>query len=163
MGFIFVLRHCPTIEDHDESVDGRFLEDFAPRIAHFINQICHIDIIYTSPLKRCTKTAIAIEKYIHSGKVLQTEQLNRWNSHGYETRRLANIRAYNFGYSLYSQIHNSNRNVLIITHSSILGTVVQGISGLNMDIMHIYDISLSLYDANHNKLIFYNKDIRYYY
>lgn len=72
-----------------------------------------------------------------------------------EDKTVTKRNAMSFGRS----IHNSNENILVVTHSSVLKYVLEGLNNRKMNNFHINTASLTIFDVNRRKFDMFNRDL----
>jgi broad specificity phosphatase PhoE len=156
MGYMIILRHGPTKND-EISLNKKIFKKAAPKISKKILSYGKIDKIYISPLKRCRQTIRILRKYlkIDNAMIEEKEQLIRWNS-GSEIHDMVTYRVDKFINSLKKK--DKDKNVLIITHSSIIMPLLELIADIDTTDLHIEDISLTIYDTNLESFYEFNSE-----
>jgi len=156
MSYIFIARHGPT---HNDELDIQTYRDFfAPKIRNLINTITNnvgIERIYTSPIARCKKTAkiIANSLNIPRDLLLKTDALLRFDQER-ECSCITKKSARSFGHIL----RESTKNVLLVTHSSVLKYVLEGLSHTSIKKFYVNKGSVTVYDTSTNAFIDFNHD-----
>ncbi len=152
-GKIFIMRHGPTKND---ILQTNKLSSYIDNIAEFINDNDGIDCVLTSPIDRCNQTATILIDKLNMNikeKKIKHELLRKQPD---ETENEKNERGYTYGEYLRKKYKKINKNVLIITHSSILFSIIEGIIGnSNFHREKLHHCSLSI--TNNRDLILFNK------
>jgi len=110
--------------------------------------------VFTSPYKRCDETAsLLMEKLnVNPKRKKQSNQLTRIQ--GIEDWNDVHIRGYKYGKHISSKY--GDKNVIIVTHSSILLDVVKGtIKDRNLKKEYLHPCSLTI--IKNGKLVKFNK------
>jgi len=160
MGFIFIMRHGPT---KNYNIKTASLKKIIPRIAKEINSYGKIDVVITSPITRCVETSKMVMEYmkINQDKLIINDILQRVKKG--ESWDECHLRGVNIGKNMLSIVQNDNmNNILIITHSSILKSIVEGATGKLKDDEHLHATSLTIFNHTTKKLLFYNKGWKKY-
>lgn len=156
MSYIFIARHGPT---HNDELDTDIYRNyFAPKIRNLINTITHsigVNRIYTSPITRCKKTAKIIANSLDMSRdlILKTDALLRFDQER-ECSCITKHSARSFGHIL----RESTENVLLVTHSSVLKYVLEGLSHTSIKKFYVNKGSVTVYDTSTNSFIDFNHD-----
>lgn len=151
MRYIFILRHGPAIKKHHNKIlNKKLFNTIAPYIAQTILKFGDVGIIYSSPIPRCMDTAKILNKFFRT-TLHKEKKLLRCDSKIGCSRRLRN--SSKFG----KKILKKTKNVLIITHSSVLRGVINGACGHDINKFKVKRASLSIYDKQYNKFILFNQ------
>lgn len=153
MGYIFILRHGPTttVDNNDEKIlDKQKFKKVIPHIVSTISKYCYLDVIYTSPIDRCIETAKMLNKYLNTDIQLKNDLLRCTDAETCDAR-LKEV--YKFGHTL---THTKNKNILIVTHSSVVSGIIGGLLGYEIEKLEKKKSSISIYDRNNGKFILIN-------
>lgn len=152
MGYLFILRHGPVVrKNHHRELDHNEYKKIVHRIVRIINKYDNVDIIYTSPIDRCIDTAVILNKYFDV-RIKKTDNLLRCGEGQVKcSKRLRNCKK--FG----KKIARYDDNVLIVTHSSVIRGVMNGVSGKKIKKFKVNRASLTIYDKDREKFVVYNK------
>jgi len=164
MGYIFILRHGPT--HSNEKLNLKKMYNFCPHIINKLLMYGGVDIIYTSPIERCKDTANIIRSILNikKKKLIVTKYLRRIDDD--ESILSIQRRTAEFGYNILnmyknivyksssnSNIKNKDKNILIISHSSVLKYVIEGIIDSKLSNIYFNTASLTIYDYKNDELI----------
>lgn len=164
----FIIRHGPI--HHNESINfNKYLKIITKQIL-YIKNFLNVNalnqeniIIHSSPIKRCYTTAKFILTYLNvifenlNIKIKIDKNLTRVDDKNGETLEKCHNRAKLYGHEIYNNYkHDKNINIFI-THSSILKSLISGISNQTIKNDKLFTSSLSIINANTRKLIIYNK------
>lgn len=154
MGHIYIVRHGPT--HHDKLDSNAYRKQYAPQIKNIINKYGNVTRIYSSPIKRCMKTAriLAKELGLSRSSVIATDDLLRIDSYlerTYITKQVTE----RFG----RKLRKSKENVLVITHSSVIRYVLEGLSKTNINKFYVNEGSITVFDNNQKKFVDFNHEI----
>lgn len=123
-GIIFIVRHGPT---HDDDLCFPEMSRIIDDVTNFINENNEGKIrkVFTSPYERCDKTASMLMKKlnINPKRKEKTDELSRIQS--YEKWSDTHARGYRYGKHISNKY--KDKNVIVVTHSSILLDVVKGV------------------------------------
>lgn len=151
MGHVFIARHGPT---HKDELDiKQYHKVYAPQIKKMINKYGNVTRIYTSPIERCIHTAKILAKYldIPHNEIITSNYLLRHDAKN-ESNELAKERAREFGHMLYY----TETNILVVTHSSVLRHILEGVTNTNIKNFYINKGSLTIYDTINNDYLEFN-------
>ena len=156
-GIIFVMRHGPTKND---ILNEDLLDEYIDDIVTFIKLNGGIECILTSPIERCDRTASIL-----------MEKLNIKIKHKHIHKKLIRIqpdekyqdvkkRGYEYGNHLREKCTQRNKNILIITHGSLLISLMRGIvpdmdEYMNKENKKLHFCSMSV--TQNGKLFLFNK------
>jgi broad specificity phosphatase PhoE len=148
MVYIFILRHGPT---DNNVLNVKKFKKMKKNIIDTIKFHGNVKKIYTSPYSRTRET---VELLIDDLKV-ETYNIkkiyNRCEKLEYDDA--CNNRAWAAGYSL----RKKKENILIVTHSSIIRKLLEGISKKKISRFYIKQAALFIYDTNAHDFILFNK------
>jgi broad specificity phosphatase PhoE len=162
MSYIFILRHGPIYWDKRgvEQLDVTKLKCILPDIFKYIFKYCdNIDEIYTSPVSRCELTGSIIAVKFECSVNIEQELLRRPNNSP-ESRCHAYERGYDFGEKIFK--NNKHKNILIVTHSSMYQSVVEGVVGRRVSKkfgIHVNDTALTIYNSKKDRLCDFNVEM----
>jgi broad specificity phosphatase PhoE len=153
MGYILIARHGPT-DDNNLDVE-KYLDRYVPQIKKLINKIDYIDIdeIYTSPIDRCSESAYILGKALKIRKkhIYSRNELLRIDNDR-ECYCITRKNATGFG----DFLRDIDRNILLITHSSVMKYIFSGLSHTKIHNVHIHTSSLSIFDTITQQFILFN-------
>lgn len=125
-GTIFIVRHGPT---HDDDLCVREMKKIINSVTKFIqnnkNEDAKIHKVLTSPYERCDQTAsLLMEKLNISGKrKQQTDRLSRIQN----SEKWSDVHTRGYEYGKFLRSRYRDKNIMIVTHSSLLLDVVKGV------------------------------------
>ena len=154
-GNIIIIRHGPT---HGEEICIKELNNIIGNIINCINDNCTTEIhkIYTSPYDRCKITTKYLMDGLNIKKRRTCHQLSR--KENFDTWTDVHERGYNYGKFIRKKYKNSEKNIIIVTHSSILIDIIKGILKIkNSDRESIYIHPCSLTIINDTDIKEFNK------
>ena len=150
MTYIFIARHGPTIKKNGEKLlDEKKYKRVTPYIGKIISKFGVVDIIYTSPMDRCINTAKILNQ-IFDTTIHKREELS-----GSVSKKNYNNQSHNC-FEFSKKVSKIDKNILIVTHSSVLRSALKGVCGYDVKEFHVNEASLSIYDKKHNKFILFN-------
>jgi broad specificity phosphatase PhoE len=148
--YIFVARHGPSRDN--ELLEREYVKSYAPKITKAINRYGGITKIYTSPINRCADSAEILGEFLNVNNIVITDNLARFEGNDGDMRKKE--RAIAFGKSL----RNSNENILLVTHSSIMRHVLAGLYNREVNSFYVNDASLTIFDSKKQGFELFNKD-----
>jgi broad specificity phosphatase PhoE len=150
MTFIIILRHGPTIRG--EKLDKEKFSIIINELCDTINDICHVKYIYTSEFSRTIDTAKMIMHQLDVDECIKKERYNRLDKRTEcECKYMKRIR------SIGKKLKNSNKNTLVITHSSIILDILREISNFHIKKFKIHTAALFVYDTEKEEFILFNE------
>jgi broad specificity phosphatase PhoE len=151
MGYIFIVRHGPTHKDNLDIIT--YHNYFVPQIKDIISNYGNISYIYTSPIERCKNTASILAKALNlsDDKIIMTDDLLRFDRK-IECSCITKHRTKRFGHRLRSK----KENILIVTHSSVIKYILEGISHTKIKKFYVNKGSLTVFDNSKDRFIDFN-------
>lgn len=151
MGYIFILRHGPTHHNLDKPLNKKKFLKIVNKIIRKIEKYGTIEKIYSSPISRCIDTAEIIAKNIGINDIKKTKNLKGCDPIK-EKVKYTKKNSYEFG----KYLRNKRGNILVVTHSSVLRDVLQGLSGDYIKHFEIEKASLTIYNTKEKRFIKFN-------
>lgn len=152
MKYIFIMRHGPT--KHDIIQVDKFKE-IIDKIRLRLQNYEPIDKVITSPITRCVKTSqILKEAGIFNVEPEITNKLKRISSNNFN-KNDKKKKAVQFGKSIIEK-YNSVNNLLIITHSSVIKSLIEGITDKKISDEYYHEASLTIFNCETKRIEFNN-------
>lgn len=152
MGYIFIVRHGPVYyKNNEEWLDRKEFRKILEPLAEYIEKYGDIDEIYTSPLERCYSTAKLLKRKLRIENLYKDERLLRKGT--IDDTRSAFERVYNFG----RKFRHSDKNILIVSHSSVLSKLIEGVTDTDHIKTKYCKASLTIYDTEKEEIVAFNK------
>lgn len=153
------MRHGPTKHD---ILNKHKLNKIIEEIGDVLNEYSQgkIDQVISSPVERCVETAKIIMDHmdIDPIKFKIKDKLSRIRHS--EPKSECHERGNRFGKKIHRKISKNNQNILIITHSSILKSVIEGIIDKPLEYTRLHKASLSVYNCDTSSLEVFNKKFK---
>lgn len=167
MTYIFVIRHGPVYYDSTgtELLDVLSFKKILPKILSYISKYSRINKIYTSPVSRCELTGNMIAKHYNHCDLKTKVELLRRPRGSPEPYCCAHERGYNFGKKIRKNMISSyetrtnKSNIMIVTHSSMYQSVVEGVIGHKLNEhgdIYINDTAITVYNVLKRKIEDFN-------
>lgn len=152
-GMIFIVRHGPT---HGDDICMKELTYIIDDVANFIakNNNGKIHKVFTSPYERCdiTSSVLMDKLNINSNRKEKTDYLARKRSND----KWSDVHTRGYGYGKHIGTKYKNKNVILVTHSSILLDVVKGVVGDdNLKKQYLHPCSVTI--IKNNEIVSFNK------
>ncbi|VBB18898.1 histidine phosphatase family protein [Yasminevirus sp. GU-2018] len=153
MGFVLVARHGPTFKD--ELDRDKYINEYVSQIKEILDKYGPITKIYSSPIDRCKQTAKILAKEIGVKSVHIKNELLRFDPER-ECTCVTRKKAIMFGYNQ----RNSDENILIVTHSSVLRHVLEGLRLKSIDRFYVNKGSITVFDKEEKEFVLFNTNCR---
>jgi broad specificity phosphatase PhoE len=154
-GSIIVIRHGPT---HKEHVCQNEMRNIIGKIADYIKKNCNgkIHKILTSPYERCEQTTTFIMRELNMDVNKKESSIKLSRKQTFESLPESHDRGVAHGEYIRSECKNTGKNIILVTHSSILIDIIKGAANNNTIIKdYIYPCSLTI--IQNDDIVVFNK------